>query len=305
MALSPSLSAAENKAMLYHGLGPGTSVDYTARVLAEGLEAREGLSLAIIPKPGASSMIASDFVSKQPPDGKTLLLAITSGFSIAPVMFKSVPYTPSDFTPITLIGNSEYLLVVRSSIQVKSVQGLIAYAKAHPGVLNYSGSAIGLMLGAELNAFAGIQATAIPAGKGVETQVVSEMLGNRIDYAVITAGLAAPQIEAGKLRALAVATKGESLFDKSLPALENVVPVFISVESWSGLLGPKNMDRKLVEKIGVEFRTTITDPGVTRKLREKLYFRTRTTTPEEMTTYMASQAEAWKKIATKIGYVPR
>src|SRR5690349_1883691 len=125
------------------GLAPGGATDIMARTLAPGLGEELGQPVVVDNRPGAAGSIGASIVAKAPPDGYTLFLA-SSSFTSNVVLDKNGPYDPlRDFAPITNIASAPFLLVVRSSLPVNSVQELIAYAKANPGKLNYASSGIG------------------------------------------------------------------------------------------------------------------------------------------------------------------
>src|ERR1035437_6305847 len=116
----------------------GSFTDSIARIVGQALQERLGQPILVDPKPGASSMIAADFVAKSAPDGYTLFMTTNTSHSANPAMFKKLPYDPiKDFAPILLVGEVPFVLVVNNAVPVKTTAELIAYAKANPGKLSF------------------------------------------------------------------------------------------------------------------------------------------------------------------------
>src|SRR5690349_13981638 len=121
------------------GFPPGGGNDIIARLVGAKMQESWGEPVVIDNKPGANSIIASEFVAKSAPDGYTLLVNATGGMSVNPVLYARLPYDPlKDFVPITMVGSFPLVLVVNPAVPVNSVQGLVAHLKENPGKLNYS-----------------------------------------------------------------------------------------------------------------------------------------------------------------------
>ncbi len=187
---------------------PSGSTDVAGRLLADRLSASLGQQVLVENRAGAGGMIGALSVVHAEPDGYTLLLAASPEVSIAPVTVKSMQYDPlKDLRPITLVGQVPFLLVASTSFAPNTLAELIAYAKAHPGQLNYSsfGNNTSNHLTGELfKVSAGIGATHVPY-KGSGPSII-DVIGGQIQYTFDTPPAVMAQVRAGKLKALAVAT---------------------------------------------------------------------------------------------------
>ncbi len=200
--------------------GAGGGVDFSARLIAQGVSASLGQQV-IVDNRGGSPIIPAQLVSKAPPDGYTLIF-YSNGLWLLPLIQKNVPYDPArDFAPITMATSSPNILVVHPSLPVTSVKNLIAIAKARPGELNYGASPVGsaIHLAAELfNSRAGIKTTLIPY-KGV-ADALSGLISGEVQLMFPAAGSAMPLLKSGRLRALAVTSKLPSALAPGLPTME-------------------------------------------------------------------------------------
>ena len=200
--------------------GAGGGVDFSARLIAQGVSASLGQPV-IVDNRGGSPIIPAQLVSKAPPDGYTLIF-YSNGLWLLPLIQKNVPYDPArDFTPITMATSSPNIRVVHPSLPVTSVKNLIAIAKARPGELNYGASPVGsaIHLSAELfNSKAGIKTTLIPY-KGV-ADALSALMSGEVQLMFPAAGSAMPLLKSGRLRALAVTSKLPSALAPGLPTME-------------------------------------------------------------------------------------
>ena len=197
---------------------PGGSTDILGRLLAQKLGESMQTSVVVENKPGANGTIGCDLVAKAPPDGYTVILGDVGCMSMAPGLYSRLPYDPlRDFAPVSLVGRSPLVLTVGTQSPLQSLQDLTAAAQAAPGKLNYPSSGTGgpNHLGAELYAMqAKVKVSHIPY-KGSAPSVVSLVAGET-DFGFLTAVTIASQLNAGKVRALAVA------HTERLPAMPNV-----------------------------------------------------------------------------------
>src|SRR6476619_7630962 len=185
----------------------GGAVGAVARVLSTPLSASLGQSIVIDNRGGAGGIIGMDAVAKSPPDGYTLLL-VHSGLTYMPGLYSKLPFDPTgDFESIGTAVSGSYALVVNNDLPVKSIRELIAYAKAHPGKLSYASAGIGstLHLGAEFfKRAAGVDMLHVPY-KGA-SQATTDLVGGQVQVMIGPVVAVLPLAQAGKLRALAVAS---------------------------------------------------------------------------------------------------
>lgn len=250
------------------GFAPGGGTDIVMRAIAPKLGELLGQPIVVENRAGASGTIAADLVAKSPPDGYTLLAGHANSNAIAPHVLAKVPFDAlNDFTPITYVGYVPNVLVVTPSLPAKSVEELIALAKAKPGTLTYASSGVGStqhLAGALFNQIAGTEMTHIPyKGSG---QAVIDLVGGQVNANFDTMPPVLEQIKSGKLRALAISTP------QRLPQLADV-PTFdekgirgFDVTNWYSIMGPKGMPADMVTKIDIAVKKVLADPEVRAKL---------------------------------------
>ena len=282
----------------------GGGTDIIARAISLKLSEALGRQFVVDNRPGAGQMIGIELAAKSPADGYTILMA-ASTLAINPVMYRQVPYDPiRDFAPITQAATLPNVLVVHPSLPVKSVAELIAYAKAHPGKLNFASAGIGTspQMSIELlKSMAGIDMVHIPY-KGTAPGVVDLLAGQVLVMApnVLTA---LPHIKSGKLRALAVtsAKRSEALPDVPTVA-EAGVPGYDSTQ-WYGVLAPAGTPREIVARLHDAVVRALRDPEVGRRLAadgaEAVGSR-----PEEFAAFIKSEGEKWARVAAAAGIKP-
>lgn len=228
---------------------PGGGSDFIGRFIAQRLGDSFGRQFIVENKPGAGGVLGVDQGVKAAPDGYTLVL-IASSYTVNPAIYKLSFDPVADITPVIQLSQGPLLVVVRPSLPVKSVQELIALAKAKPGQINFASSGQGsvIHLATELfDRMAGIKMNHIPyKGTG---PALTDTISGQTDVFFSSTATALPQVQAGKLRALAVTTA------KRIPALPDVptvaeagVPGY-DVVLWHGLIGPKGMPKDIVERL--------------------------------------------------------
>lgn len=237
---------------------PGGGSSQVSRPLADKLSAALGQQVFLDAKPGASSIIGTDFVARAAPDGYTLLMGsktITTNASL----YDKLPYdTATALTPISIASKTPFFIVVNASLPVKNVQELIAMAKAQPGKINLASSGAGTAphLAGELFAMeAGIKMTHIPY-KGNGPALLDLIKG---DVHVLFTGLStiAPHIKSGKLRALAYCSQTRSPMLPDVPTVsESGLPGF-EAATWYGLFGPANLPANIRDRLAREVATAL------------------------------------------------
>jgi len=248
-------------------LPPGGSPDTIARVLAQNLQASWNQPVVVENKTGGSQNIGADAVAKSPPDGYTWLLAPDNVFVINPYIAKATSFDPlTDLVPVTEVARILFLLVVPSSLPVNSVQELIAYAKAHPGELNFgsSGSGSPQRLSAELfQLMAGIKMNHLPY-KGA-SPAVADLLSGRIQMWIGAANSLLPHIREGRLKLLGSTAPQRLANLADTPAVAETLPGF-AVDTWLGIFMPAKVPADIVKKVNAEVARVLGDPEVKAKL---------------------------------------
>lgn len=228
---------------------PGGAVDPIARTLAQKLEEAWGQSIIIDNKPGAATIIGTDFVAKANPDGYTMILVSTS-FTVNPAAYSKLPFDPiKDFTPISLVSKLPLILVVNPQLPVKSVAELIEYLKSRPAQVNFSsiGNGTTQQLAGELfKSMAGVNIVHVPY-KGSGPSMMSVVSGET-SMTFDSIFLLMPQVKAGKLRALASTGTQATALAPDLPSVSGSGLSGFNVGSWVGLLAPAATPKEISQK---------------------------------------------------------
>lgn len=280
----------------------GGPTDVLARVIGQRMSEDWGQPVLVENRPGANTAIGAQLVAKAPPDGYTLLAAMDTTLVMNPVTSRNLPYDPfKDFVPITMAANNTSLLTVRSADGPKTMQELIARAKANPGKLNYGAGTITTRLAGYLfNRTAGIDVVFVPY-KG-SADVVQGLLTGSVDFIVDGVASSLPLIRSGKFRALA------KLNSRPLPALPEVRPLAVAaqlpgledISTWTGLVAPAGTPGAVVDKIQREVAKMYADPGIIDKL-EKSGITAMSSTPAEFDAFFRRETERWSRVFRESG----
>lgn len=230
---------------------PGGSVNLMGRILAKGMEQALGQSVVVENKPGAGGSIGANFVAKARPDGYTLMLATMGQQSIAPLIYKNLPYNAfKDFTPVALFSTVPNVLVVSSGTPAKNVAELVKYAKANPGKLNMASAGIGSvnqMTGELFMLRAGVEFTHVPySGAG---PAMVDLQSGRVQVLFANLPNVLPYIQSGKIRVLAVASEKRSPAIPDVPTLAEAGVKDAVVESWFGVMAPARTSPQVIKKL--------------------------------------------------------
>ena len=243
---------------------PGGPIDVTARALAERV--KDSLGVVIIDnKLGAGGNLGVDLVAKAPADGYTIGIAAVATHAINPWLFSKMPFNAAtDFAPITQMVRVPNVLVMNADtaqrLKINSVSDLIAYAKANPGKLNVGSGGNGSAghLAAEMfKRDAGIYAVHIPFNGGNPAQLA--LLSGQVDFNFDNLATAAPNIKAGKLKALAVTTAQRANALPDIPAMAETLKGF-EVDTWWGLVAPANTPPAMVSRLHQAFSAALAAP---------------------------------------------
>jgi tripartite-type tricarboxylate transporter receptor subunit TctC len=248
-------------------VGAGSSTDIVHRIVLEQVAEQLGQPIVVENRVGAGGSIGTAAVDKAPPDGYTLL-ANGSAHTIAPALYRNLPYDPvRDFAAIVPIGSSPSVLVVSPARGMKRAADLVAAAKAQPNALNFSSVGIGTAthLSAErFVASAGVLAVHVPFKGGAEA--MTEVLAGRVDFFFGPVALVLPQVREGKLVALAVNTSKRSATLPDVPTTSEAGIIDAEYPIWFGLFAPAGTPREVVERLSRETLIALQTP----KVRERL-----------------------------------
>ena len=274
---------------------PGGSADIIARLTAQSLSDVFGQPVLVENRAGAGGMTGSEYASKQPPDGYTLLL-VSGAYPVYPAMLKSMTFDPlKDIAMVSMLTSYPFVISVVPDSPLKTVGDLIARAKANPGKLNYPSSGVGTVhhLSGELfNALAGTDLTHIPYRGG--NAPLTETLAGRADVLFEAMTLSIGQIRAGKLRPLAVTSRDRWKALPDTPTVQETLPGY-EVNSFIGLGVTGGTPAPIVERLNAGVRKALDNPDIHKRFVE-LGGEPRASTPEEMRSFIASEIEKWKKV---------
>ena len=233
---------------------PGGGLDLIARALAQKLALALGQSVIVDNRAGADGMIGTEQVARSTPDGYTLLISSTGPMVINPALNLKMPYdTLKDFAPITLVVVQPLCLVVHPSLPVKSVQELVALAKARPGQLNYGSGGIGNgahLAGELFKTATGTDIVHVPY-KGAAPAVV-DLLAGQVHMMLNSIPVLLPHIRASKLRALAVGAESRMAILPAVPTMREAGVATFDANSWYGFFAPAGTPRDIVGKLNAE-----------------------------------------------------
>jgi tripartite-type tricarboxylate transporter receptor subunit TctC len=247
---------------------PGGATDVVARALGERLQARLGQPVVIDNKPGASTLIGADAVAKAPPDGHTLLLSGSTTYSVVPALKAHLPYDPKkDLALVAIVARAPLVLVAGPATPVKSLDELIALAKAKPGELTYPtfgpGSAPHLA-GEIFSHEAGVKLLPVPY-KGSAAAALA-VVGGEINLAFDTIASASPHIRSGKLRALAVVDSSRASALPEVLTLAELKYPKATFEAWYGVAAPAGTPAAVLQALSRELTAIMALPEVKEKL---------------------------------------
>jgi len=278
--------------------GPGSGTDTSARYFAKKLQELTGQAVVVENKPGGNGFLAVRQVLSAPADGYTVFIGSNSTLAVNAALFKELPYDPTtDFSPLTMMMRSPAMLVVGPDAKYKDLQGLIGYARANPGKVNFgAGSAGYQLMGELLNDAAKIQTVHVPfKGAGETTTAVA---GGTVDYAFAEVTAVQELAKGGRVKILAVAADKRVATSPDVPtAGEAGLPGF-EAYTWVGaMVGSKTPPAETAKL--AELFTTISKMDETRKFYENLGATPMTGGPAQMRTFQTQEIALWKRIVVQ------
>jgi len=281
---------------------PGGPVDVVGRLTANYLQTTLGQALVVENRAGAGNTIGSKDAAEATPDGYTLLFSAASGLIIAPLLHPDAGYDPlKSFAPIALVGASPSVLVVNPSVPAKTVQELVAYAKANPGKVNFSSGGIGVLphlIGELFKARSGIDIVHVPYKGGAPS--ITDLLAGNVQMTFENTSVLLPLIQAGKLRALAVTTQQRISQLPDVPTMiESGYPNFVTV-AWTGLLAPAHTPEPIIAKLNTAINQGLKTPEFAGALA-KVSVDPLGGTPQDFTNTMKTELARWSPIVKSLG----
>ena len=280
----------------------GSSIDVLARTLGDKLKDRLGQPVVVENRPAAGGTAATDFVAKSAPDGYTMLMSFNGPLAFGPHLYTKLPYDPQrDLAPVIVTSSQPNVLAVNASLPAQSLKELVAYAKANPGKLNYAsvGNGSSSHLTMELlKSTAGLDIVHIPFN-GSPPAVTATVQGETQMIFAVMQPLQA-QIQAGRLRALAVTTTSRFPLLPDLPTVaESGFPGFEAL-AWNGVLVAAGTPKPIVTRLNAELNAILKDAAVKSALNAQ-GFELVGGTPEDFAHLIRSESDKWAPVIKKTG----
>jgi tripartite-type tricarboxylate transporter receptor subunit TctC len=274
---------------------PGGPMDILARLFAKQLQAQWQQSVVVVYKPGAGTAVGTEFVAKSAPDGHTIGLVVTAHV-INPSVRPNLPFdTVRDLAGVTLTAVSHIVIEATPSLPINTVPELIAHAKKNRGKLTFAtaGSGSSMHLAGELlKTKAGIDMVHVPY-KG-SAPAYPDVFSGRVDLMIDTLYSSQPYVDAGRMKALAIAGLQRAKTAPTIPTVAETVPGF-DVQSINGIVVPKATPRAIVHKLNADVITALNDPELRARLAE-LGLEVVTDTPEQFDDYIRTEIEKWAEV---------
>mgnify|MGYP001588682162 CR=1 FL=1 len=282
---------------------PGGSTDVVARVVGQELSQALKQSVVVDNRPGAGGVIGVQAVAKAPADGYTLIGGTISTHAINAGLYKKLPYDPvKDFEPVTLIAYVPNVLMVNSALGVNSVQELVAWIKKNPEKASYASSGAGTsthLTGAQMSELIKVPMQHI-AYKG-SPQALQDVAGGNVPFLFdqLTAGT--PLVKAGKLKFLAVTTKGRSPLAPDVPTTAEAGFPGLDLVSWQAVYAPKGTPKDIVNKLNTEIVKALNTPELKKKLETQFGMQVVGSTPAELAAITQKDVTQLGDLVRKVG----
>jgi tripartite-type tricarboxylate transporter receptor subunit TctC len=282
----------------------GSATDIMARIIADELRATFDQPFIVENKPGASAQIGAEQVAQSPPDGYTLLMTTNTSHSANPFLFKKLNYDPiKDFTPIANVMRIPVIIVVDPKLPVKTLQDLVAYAKANPGKVSFGyGNSIGQVVGASFARRSGIEIITVPYKSS--PQALTDVISGQVSYSVSDLAAGQAFVTSGRVRALGISSRKRSPMMPELPAMAETPGLEgFEVIAWVALFAPAKTPKDVVDKLNAAVRKALAKPEVKEKIAS-FAAEAAPGTPDELAEFVKEQLASWGKAVEEAGIQP-
>jgi tripartite-type tricarboxylate transporter receptor subunit TctC len=279
----------------------GGPVDTMARVVCNALQTILGQPVVVENRAGAGNTLGSKAAATADPDGYTLIYTAASGLVMSPMLRSNAGYTAADFAPVAVVSEQPMVMVANPSAPFKTVAGLVIYAKANPGKLNYSTGGAGTLphLTAELfKKLTGTQITHVPYKGG--GPALADVVAGQVPITFDTIGTSLPFIRDGKLRALAMVAPKRFNELPDVPAMPELGYPTLTTGAWTALLAPKATPPEIVARLNTAVNDALKEPAM-RETFERLGAEPRGGGPEELAKVIKADTEKWGPIVAALG----
>jgi tripartite-type tricarboxylate transporter receptor subunit TctC len=281
---------------------PGGGADAVGRAIAGPLGEALGQTVVVENRAGANGVVGADIAAKATPDGYTLLLGAAGTLAVAPHLGEKLPFDPvADLIPVSLVATSPFVLVVNKDVPVDSVPSLIAYAKAHPGKLNFGSSGKGGAphLATELfDSMAGIKMVHVPY-RGL-APALADLVAGQIQVMFADVNLVTPHVKSGALKALAISSATRSSVVPDLgPVAEAGLPGY-AAGTWYGVFLPKGTPAEIVAKVSAALKTVLVAPALKNAMAQQ-GVEAQWMSPTDFASFVAADSAKWAKLIRDVG----
>ena len=284
---------------------PGDAGDIMARLIAPKMSERLGQQVIVENRAGASGQIGLDFLAHAAPDGYTIGVGQGGNLAVAPHTYRKLPYDPlKDFVPVALMATNYLAIVANPDVPFKTIGEMIEWAKAHPGKLTVATNGEGgfpHLAFEQLRTMAGFTFQHIPY-KGA-TQLTTDIMGGQVQVGIGAYTSMSPQVNAGRLRLLAVTNPVRVPLKPDLPIVAEAVPGYDS-RGWFGYIAPAGTPKEIVARLNEEINRALKQPDVVDKLTAAGLIIV-TEPPEYFSEFIHSEFEKYGKLTRDIGYRPQ
>ena len=283
---------------------PGGFNDTLGRIVGKKLSDAWGKTVVVENKPGAGTVIGSNYVAKSAPDGYTMLVA-QFPFSANPYLYKSLPYdTLKAFTPVILAGRSPMVLVVNSNSPIKTTGDLLALAKAKPGSVNYGSSGPGSSNHLSMVLFESMSGTSLNQVpyKG-STPLLTALAGGQVEVAFDAYPHVRPFLQSGKIRPIAIATESRSSLMPEVPTINESGVKGYEASSWHGFVVPAGTPPAVLDKLNKQINLILKQEDIKKTLQEQGVVPDGGTS-SQFEIFIKKQMEIWKKVVAQSGITP-
>jgi len=282
---------------------PGGATDNASRLLANELSVALGTQVVVDNRPGANGSIAAEAVAKSVPDGTTLFASTNTPMAANPFLYKKLPYDALlDFTPIARVAIVPYVLIVAPDLKVNKLEELLALARKEPGKLTYAtGAATGTVAGEALKRAAGVDILQVPYKSN--PPALTDVMSGRVSMMFTDIVSVIGQIQAGRVKALAVTTPKRTAMLPEVPSMSELGLKGMDIYGWSAMYAPVKTPAPLVARLSEEMRKILARPDVLQKITA-LGLEPAPGSPEELSAFHRAELAKWERLVKEAGIQP-
>jgi tripartite-type tricarboxylate transporter receptor subunit TctC len=280
----------------------GGGTDTIARLIGDQLSKQLGQGFVVENRTGAGMLVGTTAAAKAAPDGYTLLVGLTGNMSVNSSLFAKLPYDPlADFTPVAMLANYPFLVVVNNDLPAKSIKELVALLKSQPGKIDYAsaGNGTGQHLAPELfKMMTGTEMGHVPY-RGAQP-AYQDVISGRVPVFFDNMSTAMSLANGGKVRALAITSKKRSALMPDLPTVDEAGVPGYEYHTWFGFWAPKGTPQPIVEKLYAEVKKALADPAVQQRIAatagEPSYM-----APKDIEPFVKAEIAKWAEVVKRAG----